>query len=73
VSTTKTETDSVVDIPTDANLARLARTEISPLLDQLAIVMNKYRSQHGLILGFSIQLDQFGRHRPSHIDVTRPL
>lgn len=65
--------NDVETIATDANLAAQALAEVAPLLDQIVSVMNKYRSKHGLNVGFSVQLDGYGRHKSMAIDVTRPL
>lgn len=66
------EDDVIRKLPTDANLAMQARAEIMPVLERLAEIQNKYIS-HGLVVGWSIQRDQYGRNRPSSIDVLRPL
>jgi hypothetical protein len=64
--------DNVTTIPTDAALAAEVRAELPPLLEQVCAVINRARA-HGLIVGFNCNVDQYGRHRPSAIDVTRPL
>lgn len=63
---------NIVDIPTDENLARLAREELEPLLAKMVSVMNKYR-QRGLVFGISMPFDQIGRYRVAPIEVSRPL
>jgi hypothetical protein len=64
--------DNVVALPTDQAIAAEIRAELAPLLDHVAAIMNRGQS-HGLKVGFSIGLDQYGRHRPTPIDITRPL
>lgn len=66
-------TDSNVEhLPTDAAIAAEVRATLPPVLEQVAAIMNKARA-HGLIVNFNVGLDQYGLHRPSPIDVTKPL
>lgn len=57
---------------TDAEKAATYRAELMPILEKVAGVLNRARAE-GLIVGFSVNADQYGRHRIQVIDVTRPL
>jgi hypothetical protein len=64
--------DNVTTIPTDAALAAEVRADMLPLLEQICVILNRARA-HGLMIGFNCNVDQYGRHRPSMVDVQRPL
>lgn len=56
----------------DVDLARKARDEIRPVLEEVARIMNDYQV-HGLVIGFAFGSDQFGRRFVGEISVARPL
>lgn len=65
--------DVVFPLRTDAYVAQELRDEISPLLDQVCVVMAKAKAA-GLMLSWTIQQDSFGRHyRVTEIAIVKPL
>lgn len=56
----------------DSEKAAEYRAKLVPLLEHACAILNSARSE-GLIVGFNVNPDQYGRHRIQAIDVTRPL
>lgn len=67
-----TNIHSIVPAKTDADHAKEYRARLAPLLEQCAAIMSEARA-NGYEVGFGIAPDNFGRHRPSPITVTKPL
>lgn len=66
-----TDVDNVETIRTDAVKAAEIRAEMTPLLEQVCLILNRARAE-GLTVGFSCNPDQYGRYRPD-IGVLKPL
>lgn len=68
----ETESATVSTIPTDIAIAASIRADLVPLLEQVCAILNRAK-HHGLNVGFNCNPDNYGRHRPSSIDVAKPL
>ena len=58
--------------PTAAQRAEAYREECRPLLEELAQIIQRARAD-GLIIGFNVAPDQYGRMKVGEISVTKPL
>ena len=69
-----TQNEPVALVPTkpDTEAAADARAKLTPLLEQVAAIMNDIE-RDGLRIGWQIGRDSFGRQRLLTIDVSRPL
>ena len=56
----------------DEDKAAAYRAEITPLLDRVVEVVARAKKE-GLIIGFNIAADQYGRPKVQTIDITKPL
>lgn len=64
---------SLVTTKSDAELAAEYRRRIGPIMDQVREIVGEARSKHGLIIGFNIGPDQFGRIKVLALDITKSL
>jgi hypothetical protein len=58
--------------PSDADKAKYYRDQLRPLLQACADILND-AGHSGIVIGFNVPRDQFGRHVVGEITVTRPL
>jgi hypothetical protein len=63
---------SLVAGPTDTQLAADLKKRTEAALAPVMEIMNE-ASRHGLVLGWAINRDQFGRNRIEQITVLKPL
>jgi hypothetical protein len=56
----------------DEDVATELRAEVQPLLEQVVALQNR-AAKAGMILGFALSRDQFGRNFVQSIDVIKPL
>lgn len=68
----RTEIENVEPLRTESVKAQEIRAAITPLLDDLCEIINQARRE-GLIVGFQIGMDQYGRSRPQDISIVKPL
>ncbi len=63
---------NVETLRTEAQKAADYRAEIMPILDQACEIISRARKE-GLIIGFNISPDQYGRSRVAEITIVKPL
>lgn len=63
---------TAVDGRNDAERAATIRSNLRPLLEQVAQIVTDARKD-GLIVSFNISPDQYGRCQVTALDVTKPL